>query len=522
MVVIFWKLPLFPTRERVRPTEKLILLLCTSSTQTLHEMTSKIIHAKSTQQIDFFPLCYIQDGPSHGNNVSYCRSYTRSIISTQYNHRRNALSSGCCRACIFRPDVVTCILFLVLSFGSFPTTQVARHYYCYNPTQNPSNNTVRCDPKPPWPSPLPKPRAIAAPVQRHNHENKGHQVYPGYMLSRGREGRDESLQQCSSEKFSQDPSGLRHLIGFRMLVPDRAASQPPNSYASFDSTNRLHPTEKHPNCVLILSQNTLFSSSFSPFQDITMTTRPSRKAPSSLLSATQASSARTRSSSRLKAKAADAPTFPQPNTAGRNDTGTTGINSGVANGVTKQGDIPTDTSEALVGAGLAGVAIGCMNTDPLEPATKISSQPPSLTPLGKTRAAADGATAIRSATKPPSHEGIASYCDDGAVGIDAGPAANPAPPTSKAPKLPSPTTDSVGLFTGPRAAVKPIDVNGIDTPLVPTQMTKARVRLRLALRMLPSPMAPLVAVLLPKPRRLDTERNLLESKSLPSLPHQVV
>jgi len=37
---------LFPTRERVRPTVNLILLLCTSSTQTLHEMTSKIIHTK--------------------------------------------------------------------------------------------------------------------------------------------------------------------------------------------------------------------------------------------------------------------------------------------------------------------------------------------------------------------------------------------------------------------------------------------------------------------------------------------
>jgi len=59
----------------------------------------------------------------------------------------------------------------------------------------------------------------------------------------------------------------------------------------------------------ILSQNTLFpsslfSSSFPLFQDPTMTTRPSRKAPSSssLLSATKASSAHTRSSSRLKAR----------------------------------------------------------------------------------------------------------------------------------------------------------------------------------------------------------------------------
>jgi len=60
--------------------------------------------------------------------------------------------------------------------------------------------------------------------------------------------------------------------------------------------------------LLILLQNTfVVSSSFYPFfQDPypTMTTRPSRKAPSSLLSATKASSARTRSSSRLKAKVA--------------------------------------------------------------------------------------------------------------------------------------------------------------------------------------------------------------------------
>jgi len=56
----------------------------------------------------------------------------------------------------------------------------------------------------------------------------------------------------------------------------------------------------------ILSQNTpLLSCYFNPsLQEplVTMTTRPSRKAPSSLLSATKASSARTRSSSRLKAR----------------------------------------------------------------------------------------------------------------------------------------------------------------------------------------------------------------------------
>jgi len=98
-----------------------------------------------------------------------------------------------------------------------------------------------------------------------------------------------------------------------------------------------------------------------------MTTRPSRKAPSSLLSATMASSARTRSSSCLKGR-----------TKGAED------------------------SNSKTGSKVA--------------------PPAAIDPVSKS---------------PP--------------GIDQ----DSAPPTSNAPKLPSPSTDSVGSFTGPRAAVEP-------------------------------------------------------------------
>jgi len=44
---------LFPTRERVRPTVNLILLLCTSSTRSLREMTFKPIYTKDPHHGDF-------------------------------------------------------------------------------------------------------------------------------------------------------------------------------------------------------------------------------------------------------------------------------------------------------------------------------------------------------------------------------------------------------------------------------------------------------------------------------------
>jgi len=114
---------------------------------------------------------------------------------------------------------------------------------------------------------------------------------------------DESLQD-SSEKFSRcrDSLGLGHPN--QSWSPSRDASSPFVLGTAENACQPLAPDTADRSSLesLILLQNTLFHSSF--FQDPSpnMATRPPSKAKSSLLSATKASTARIRSSQRLKEK----------------------------------------------------------------------------------------------------------------------------------------------------------------------------------------------------------------------------
>ena len=155
-----------------------------------------------------------------------------------------------------------------------------------------------------------------------------------------------------------------------------------------------------------------------------MKTRPSRKAPSSLLSATKASSACTRSSSRLKARTSDADDgIKNPPTSGDSVTGgvevetftspevvanpakisemdpiavTTpapAIGAGSAPNTDKTVDVPpspssdkhksgTSATDSNSGSNTTSNGVDLSYSDA---AIKMSFQRPSLTPLGKTR-----------------------------------------------------------------------------------------------------------------------------------------
>jgi len=159
----------------------------------------------------------------------------------------------------------------------------------------------------------------------------------------------------------------------------------------------------------ILLQNTPYFPNPSPQADfplVAMTTRPSRKAPSSLLSATKASSARTRSSTRLaRAKSSEAMLD--------------AVTTSVANG--EGGSDPGSAKEAVDVAGIevpvfttpANTAVAVTTSNGVDfsysdAVTKMPFQAPPLSPLGKTRAAAGGAITINSATKLSSHESLAA------------------------------------------------------------------------------------------------------------------
>ena len=120
---------------------------------------------------------------------------------------------------------------------------------------------------------------------------------------------DEAIRKrCPTEIFSQDPTekfsrdlGLRHLI--RLRVRPSCPSQPPNPDIADRSQAKICTPAPTTDLLILLQDTFVFQSYFySPSQAPTMTTRPSRKAPSSLLASTKASSARTRSSSRLKSR----------------------------------------------------------------------------------------------------------------------------------------------------------------------------------------------------------------------------
>ena len=115
---------------------------------------------------------------------------------------------------------------------------------------------------------------------------------------------ESSRKQCSSEKFSQDQYNPRHLGCFRRERISQDTSPVTTHLGKIEVTLNFPCHREADPSMLILSPTSLLYSRYfhSPVQDpsVTMTTRPSSRAPSSLLSATKASTARIRSSQRLK------------------------------------------------------------------------------------------------------------------------------------------------------------------------------------------------------------------------------
>jgi len=168
--------------------------------------------------------------------------------------------------------------------------------------------STKCSYKPPWPPPIPWAPLLSYQVPKHSIES-----YQDYSYCKHDAELLADVMPSSSEKFSQDLN-LEHIKEPRIARPIKASqpliAKPAQAHPNLvqeNHSNLKHSlrvrTKKHK---LILLQNTLCNSKTNPFFQAlpnppvaTITTRPSHKAPSLLLSATKASSARTRSSSRL-------------------------------------------------------------------------------------------------------------------------------------------------------------------------------------------------------------------------------
>ena len=247
---------------------------------------------------DFFLLNYITMVPqadvdtitnTNSNNTSIFRA-----IRPGHNHN-GASSINWRRRHAFRMHTAIVTL-LLLGFHVASTITTQDEYPSH--TQHHHGPSIH---KPPWPPPplmLIPWSQFDTTLKLATTESDGLRAHPCCALL---PVIDVAIRKrCPTEIFSQD-LGLRHLTSFRFF-PDNL-SQPHNSDIA-DGPYARNGDPAPSSDLLILLQNTLFLQSYfySPYQALTMTTRPSRKAPSSLLSATQASSARTRSSSRLKSR----------------------------------------------------------------------------------------------------------------------------------------------------------------------------------------------------------------------------
>ena len=273
-----------------------------------------------------FPLKYIDnDALSGDDNALYYPTGPRRDSAT------SAGNSGSCsrsKDCPTRgPSLRICSLFLlrrwisILVITSWCSTSVSSHHHSGTNTQQHPPVLPRKAPPWPWPrSPYQIIRSQGVAVHITTSPSDAPQVpatCPTKKFSRTicyfprKPKRPVSL-----EEFSQDtPSPATHVT---KEGEKEVTSQDFKEVISNDPSG--HYTRKSVRMPILL-QNTSFLLNTSLFFDpfLTMTTRPSRKTPSSLLSATQASLARgsrTRSSSRLaKAKpgAADYEALPKPN-----------------------------------------------------------------------------------------------------------------------------------------------------------------------------------------------------------------
>ena len=146
-----------------------------------------------------------------------------------------------------------------------------------------------------------------------------------FQLAISSPGSIEEVHWLKEREHAQLPpyvNGRQAMTSPLAIQPRRHESTKQSEFAPFSrwrprGVTHCHSKDHHPTStsLILFYKNVPSHPNFisSLTQDINMTTRPSRKAPSSLLSATKASSAkasasartRTRSSSRLKSKAVD-------------------------------------------------------------------------------------------------------------------------------------------------------------------------------------------------------------------------
>jgi len=289
------------------------------------------------QQIDFFLLNYFKihhhhDDPSHPTTSFSCRTPSYSVVtppargaSPSGKHSRHGRTATSIMLATRLPGV--------LLWGLFkPGTCYIRKAYAHLPA---------CPPKPPWQLSASTKVAIVASTRLCLTITDKETITPTQpnrpmvnMVVLG-----VSTRYCPSEIFSQmpRPPSACHIRQPSSEVSAGAAGctrpsslevaalkkDPVQQLSSSCNCRRCHRVTRQrlarssgsPLAILILLQNVpvsscyiafRFPSTYYPLQFATMTTRPSRKSPSSLLSATKASSARTRFSSRLALAASGA------------------------------------------------------------------------------------------------------------------------------------------------------------------------------------------------------------------------
>jgi len=257
------------------------------------------------QQVGLFLLKFITMAPLTAGADAITNTINTPNVPDIRQDGINAISTR--QHCQHAPRIALAVVILLLlgrNFGPSTITQDAHHLLrTRHDHHGPSVY------KPPWPPPEPWAQFVTPAI----HRAEGHRSHRHCFLSSVLDQAETSpaRKQCSSEKFSQDPFGLGHLTSKTFRSRDNP-SRPPisdiaerfracmgcgSSLAIGKEVSRVQSARQKK---LILLQNTPFAT-FCSTQDntpsFTMTTRPSRKSPSSLLAATQASSARVRTRS---------------------------------------------------------------------------------------------------------------------------------------------------------------------------------------------------------------------------------
>jgi len=290
-------------------------------------MTFKSIYTKYSHH--FHSSRHHHDADAIGNNVDGDGS--SSLIGSAFFGSHSHL--GRCLRLQTTSTIYLLVIFFLFQFAQSEGLVLLRRYHDHHTT-----TTTVPSPKPPWPSPPPWPSWRWLPFVNSPQGAAPFLWYDAAVLQV-----TEGSQFWYCPMMSTTPMALDRPHHPRLFRLDNsltsALHQPsmscleycPHCYwlcqrstvlyfsgklflAQATESNYQLQTRLYSPVLLILLQNTSVYPSYcySPFPASTMTTRPSRKAPSSLLSATMASSARTRSSSQLRAALKVAATTDDP------------------------------------------------------------------------------------------------------------------------------------------------------------------------------------------------------------------